>query len=199
MSRQTGFSYTFISRIPLFVSRHALIKLQISLCVTYKNIGCMFLSFHVRVFEWIHILARNRPDIWSLCDCNASRTHNHVVRKPTLNHLAKLASLAKWLNVRLRTKCLWVRIPLMSLKLELVPTSSKEFLDIQANYRVWIHSGTRMWHDNDMHLKIFFLLWNIKTCRMDVGNCTLVIACRGVEFTKNCKKPKDRVPCSLFN
>ena len=25
-----------------------------------------------------------------LCDCNGTRTHNHLVRKQTLNHLAKL-------------------------------------------------------------------------------------------------------------
>ena len=45
------------------------------------------------------------------------RTQNHLVRKGTLNHLAKLATqlnhlagLAKWLSVRLRLKWLWVRI-----------------------------------------------------------------------------------------
>ena len=27
----------------------------------------------------------------SLSDCNGNRTHNHLVRKRTLNHLAKLA------------------------------------------------------------------------------------------------------------
>ena len=37
--------------------------------------------------------ARNKRDIWSLSDCNGIRTHNHLVRKRTLNHLAKLA---KW-------------------------------------------------------------------------------------------------------
>ena len=36
-----------------------------------------------------------------LSDCNWIRTHNHLVHKRTLNHLAKLASLAKWLSVRL--------------------------------------------------------------------------------------------------
>ena len=35
-------------------------------------------------------------------DCNGTRTHNHLVLKLTLNHLAK------WLNVGLRTKWLWV-------------------------------------------------------------------------------------------
>ena len=33
------------------------------------------------------LLARNRRDIWSLSDCNVTRTHNHLVRKRTLNHL----------------------------------------------------------------------------------------------------------------
>ena len=58
-------------------------------------------------------LARNRREIWSLSDSNGTQTHNHLVRKRTLNHLAKLA---KWSNVRLRTKWLWVRVPLQSLK-----------------------------------------------------------------------------------
>ena len=42
-------------------------------------------------------------------------------------------SLPKWLSVRLRSKWLWLRIPLLSLKLKLniAPVSSKEFLDIQ--------------------------------------------------------------------
>ena len=34
-------------------------------------------------------------------DCNWIRTHNHLVHKRTLNHLAKLVSQAKWLSVRL--------------------------------------------------------------------------------------------------
>ena len=44
---------------------------------------------------------------------NAIRTHNHLVRKQTLKHLAK------WLSFRLRTKWLWVRIALLSLKLHI--------------------------------------------------------------------------------
>ena len=42
--------------------------------------------------------------------------HNHLVRKRTLNHLAKLD---KSLSVRLRTKWLWVRSSLLSLKLQI--------------------------------------------------------------------------------
>ena len=41
------------------------------------------------------LLARSRRHIWSLSECNGTRTHNHLVRKRILNHLAKLA---KWLS-----------------------------------------------------------------------------------------------------
>ena len=37
----------------------------------------------------------------ALCDCNGTRTHNHLICKRTLNHLAKLA---KWLSVHLQIK-----------------------------------------------------------------------------------------------
>ena len=42
------------------------------------------------------LLPQSRCEIWSLSDCNWTRTHNHLVHKWTLNHLAKLA---KWLSV----------------------------------------------------------------------------------------------------
>ena len=38
------------------------------------------------------LLARSRREIWSLSDCNWTRTRNHLVHKRTLNHLAKLAN-----------------------------------------------------------------------------------------------------------
>ena len=41
------------------------------------------------------LLARSRREILSLSECNWTRTHNHFVRKPTHNHLAKLT---KWLS-----------------------------------------------------------------------------------------------------
>ena len=62
-------------------------------------------------------------DTWSLSDCNGTQIHSHLVRKQTLNHLAKLAnylsSLATWLSVRLRTNWMWVRVPSQSLKVVL--------------------------------------------------------------------------------
>ena len=56
------------------------------------------------------LLARNRHGIWNLSASNGIWTHNNLVCKRTLNHLAKLVSLAKWLSFRLQNKWLWVRI-----------------------------------------------------------------------------------------
>ena len=65
-------------------------------------------------------------------DCNGTRTHKHLVPIWNSNHLVK------WLSVRLKTKELWVRVPLQSLKLQIPsPVSSKEFLDIQATIECW--------------------------------------------------------------
>ena len=50
------------------------------------------------------LLARNWSDIWSLSDYNGTKTHNNVVGKRTLNHLAKTANLhrKKIRNVNVR-------------------------------------------------------------------------------------------------
>ena len=53
-----------------------------------------------------------------LSDSNEIRIHKHLVRKRTLVYELS-ASFAKWLSVRLRTKSLWVRILLLSLKLQI--------------------------------------------------------------------------------
>ena len=55
------------------------------------------------------------------------------------------------MSVCLQTKWLWVRVTLLSLKTsDVAPASSKKFLDIHASYRVWIHSQTCTWHDNNI-------------------------------------------------
>ena len=41
------------------------------------------------------LFAQSRRKIWSLSYCSWTRTHNHLVHKRTLKHLAKLA---KWLS-----------------------------------------------------------------------------------------------------
>ena len=44
------------------------------------------------------LLPRNRRDIWSLSDCIETRTHNHLVRKRTLNHLPRLIKWLSWVK-----------------------------------------------------------------------------------------------------
>ena len=81
---------------------------MIELCCEYLSVRCIWL--HVLIMSKYafqseltlcnclnvkKLLAPNRCDIWSLSDCNGTRTHNRLVRKRTLNHLAKWA---KWLS-----------------------------------------------------------------------------------------------------
>ena len=78
------------------------------------------------------LLAWSRREIWSLSDVNCIRTHNHLVHKRTLNHLAKTGQIIELffgtylygahvpimlrtcltvnLRVRLRTKWFWIRV-----------------------------------------------------------------------------------------
>ena len=80
-------------------------------------------AFRVSLHSWgclnaKELIARNRRGIWRLSDCNRTRTHNHLLRKQTLNHLVKLDSSAKWLSDCLRAKCFWVQVPLQSLNFQ---------------------------------------------------------------------------------
>ena len=52
-----------------------------------------------KVSNLIVIVFIEQPE--PISNSNGIRTHNQLVRKGILNHLIKLVSLAKWLNVRL--------------------------------------------------------------------------------------------------
>ena len=54
------------------------------------------------------LLAQNRHHIWNLSDCKETHTHKHLVRKQTLNYLAKLA---KW-----SVRYIWLYFLIMSCK-----------------------------------------------------------------------------------
>ena len=69
---------------------------------------CVFLSCQIRVLEWIYTLQlpecqgtpfSKQACIWSLIDWNEIRRHNQLVRKRTLNHLAKLVIPLQWLTL----------------------------------------------------------------------------------------------------
>ena len=98
---------------PSYVQLSPLAESSLLVCscyVTYafQSESTLYVCLNVK-----ELLARNRRIIWSLSGCNWTQTRNHLVRKQTLNHLA---ILSKWFSVRLRTKWLWVQVPLGSLK-----------------------------------------------------------------------------------
>ena len=75
---------------------------MIKLCCEYLSVSCIIIMsrtrFRVNLVALINIkelFARNRRDIYSLRDSSRIQTHNHLVRKRTLNHLAKLAFIPK--------------------------------------------------------------------------------------------------------
>ena len=101
-----------------------------------------------------------------LSDCKGTQTHNHLDRKRTLKHLAKLASLAKSLSVRLRTKWLWVRVLLQSLKLQILrlfrARSSLTFRQPWSVDSLWNAYVT--WQDHTVKIfstVIFFLILDL--------------------------------------
>ena len=73
----------------------------------------MFLSCHVRVSEWIHTLYL--PE-YQGTPCSKQGPYMKFKWLQRDSNPQPLASLAKWLSVGLRTKCLWVRVQLQALK-----------------------------------------------------------------------------------
>ena len=94
--------------------------------------------------------------------CKEIRTHNNLVRQRTLKHLAKLA---KWLNYVVKTylygafDCMFlsyhVRVSERVYTLQL-PECQTNPCSKQArhsgNYKVWIHSEMRAWHDMKLNI-----------------------------------------------
>ena len=85
------------------------IKMTVCSChVTYAFQSECTLYNYLNVKE---LLARSMREILRLSDWNWTQTQNHLVRKQTHHHLAKLG---KWSSVSLRTKWFWVRVQFQS-------------------------------------------------------------------------------------
>ena len=95
--------------------------------------------------------------IRKLSDINGIGTHNHLVRKQTLDHLAKLV----WLNGRVfiyvlsgcgfESRC-------CHLNFRYRASFEQGFPWHSGNYRVQIHYETRTWHDNNIQLRKLWLI-----------------------------------------
>ena len=57
---------------------------------------------------------------------------------------------SKWLSVHLWTKWFWVWVPLQSFKLQILHLFRARSSWHSGNYRMWIHSESCMWHDNNI-------------------------------------------------
>ena len=98
------------------------------------------------------IFAQKRCNIWSLSDCNGTRTHKYLVRKWTLKHLVRLAKCVLICTVHLilssyelsgcgfKSHCSHLNFRYRACFEQGVSWHSDQ-------YRVWIHSETRTWHD----------------------------------------------------
>ena len=82
---------------------YVIILSHTSFTVNLQSIVCLNVKEH---------LARSSCHIWGLSDSNRIWTHNHLVHRQTI-----MVSLAKCLSVRLQTKWLRVRTPLVKLQI----------------------------------------------------------------------------------
>ena len=65
-------------------------KTRLTVCYYYVTYAYQSESTLYSCLNVKELFARNRCNIWSLSDSNGIGTHTHLVRKQTLNHLAKL-------------------------------------------------------------------------------------------------------------
>ena len=82
-----------------------------------------------------------------LIDSNMIRTHNHLVLKRTLNHSANPVWLNGWVFVykhcEFKSRCCHLNFRYGTCFEQGVHWHS-------GNYKVWIHSETQTWHDNNI-------------------------------------------------
>ena len=99
------FSVEWSELTPSFQNRQEVTVCSYHVTYAFQSESTLYICLNVK-----ELLAWKRRDIWSLSDCNGTRTQNHLVRKRTFNHLTK------WLTVGLWTKWFWVQVLLHSLK-----------------------------------------------------------------------------------
>ena len=78
---------------------------------------CFRVNPHSTLYSCLNLkelLAQNRHEIWTLSDWNCSWTYNHLVRKRTLNHLAKLAKMIELCCEKLSVWCIWLYVLIVS-------------------------------------------------------------------------------------
>ena len=129
---------------------------MIELCCEYLSVQCIWLYAVTVSHTFQHdptlyiclnvkeLLPWNWHDIWSLSDSNGIQTHNHLVRKQTLNLLAKMA---KWLNYVVSTY-LYGAFDCMLLSCHVCVSESKKYSQMHHTDKYSQHSSiksVRLW------------------------------------------------------
>ena len=149
--------------------------------VTYafQSESTLYSSLNVK-----ELLARNRRKIWSLSECNWTRTHNHLVRKRKLNHLVFVyelsgfgfESISSHLNSWQAWNCLFTLVPKYYSELG-VSQNDFRLNPLQTNFAVT--SEQKM-----MLIWIFHKWWNMLTLENSDSNVTVVEDDLTFDFTQ---------------
>ena len=112
---------------------------------------CHLIGSVVKIVLYLHFLyikdnrvrqIKKKHDWWNnrFSDCNWARTHNHLVHKQTLNGWVFIYELS---GCGFKSSCSHLNFRFRACFEQGVPWHS-------GNYRVWIHSETRTWHDKNI-------------------------------------------------
>ena len=112
------------------------------------------------------------------CDCNWSRTHNHLVHKRTLNHLDNwTVGLNGWVFVYELNSC-WFENSCSYLNFRFRACFEQGVPWHSGNYRVWIHPETRTWHDKNIQYD-FLVFYQVFLSRQ-VKRCAIITYKHGI-------------------
>ena len=119
-------------------------------------------------------------------DSNRIGANNHFVHERKLDHLAKLV---KWLSALLQNKSLWVWIPLLSLKLQILACFKKEFIDIHATKECRFTLKTGMWHNSIQSIITIFMKQNYNSCNwtLQLNSTYFGNQCSVLTFQAKCR------------
>ena len=81
----------------IFFSTRSSNWIHVTVCSYHVTYASQSESTRYSCLNVKELLARSRREIWSLIDCNWTRTHNYLVHKPTLDHSSPV--VVTWIHV----------------------------------------------------------------------------------------------------
>ena len=115
-----------LSQVSMYTRKWSLTVWSYHVTYVFQSESTLYIFLNIK-----KLLAWGRRNIWNLSDRNATQTHNHLVRKRTINHLAKLDQFGQMVDYLFMNKWIRVRVPLQ-IKL-LNKTLSNIFMNFVSN------------------------------------------------------------------